>query len=140
MNTGSVRFLLLIMPMVLVVTWGLLIRTSELPFTLVIAVIAAVVFAIGTAARQSVRLKALAAAAAGGGVLSVVPGLPLAILAMVGGTNVGNFAIAIDGWAGVPPALVWSITAVTLLGGAALLCVVAALLGRQVRSRLIRND
>lgn len=140
MNTGTVRFILLSMPTILVVTWGFLSRATTLPFALAAAVIFAVVLAVGTAARQSVRPGTLAAAASIGGVLSAVLGLPFAVLAMLPRSEkIGGVSIGYDGWEGVPPALVWSVLALTLATAGALLCTAAVLLGRQVGLRISRR-
>jgi hypothetical protein len=135
MNASAARLCLWICPALIVVTWGFVSRSADVPFVLVPLVMFALVAAIGTAARTVPR-KTLAIAAAIGGVTAIVPGMPLAVLAMIGGPGVGGpIGVHISGvtWIGMSPVLGWTLAAVILITAAVAICWGAVLLGTTIR-------
>ena len=134
MNASAARLCLWICPALIVVTWGFLSRSADVPFLLVPLVMFALVAAIGTAARMVPR-RTLAVAAAVGGVAAIVPGMPLAVLAMIGPGAGGAIGVHITGvtWVGMSPVLGWTLAAMILITAAVTICWGAVLLGTTIR-------
>jgi hypothetical protein len=135
MSTRIVRILLLGLPTLVLVLWGVLSRRTELPLLPGVAAVAAVVLALGSAAHPSIAMRRLVKPAAISGVISGVVGYPLAILAMIFEPGMGHVTIGYAGWPGVSPALVWSMSALIMATGGALVSVAAVMLGHWTRAR-----
>ena len=132
MNASAARLSLWICPALIVVTWGFVSRSADVPFLMVPIVMFALVAAIGTAARTVPR-RTLAIAAAVGGVAAIVPGMPLAVLATLpsGASNVAiGFSVGSDGDL---TAWTWVLVGLLMVSAAVTLCWGAVLLGTTIR-------
>lgn len=132
MNASAARLCLWICPALIVVTWGFVSRSANVPFLIVPLVMFALVAAIGTAARTVPR-KTLAVAAAVGGVAAIVPGMPLAVIAIVPpeGSDIAiGFSIGSNGSA---TPLAWVMFGLLMISAAVAICWGAVLLGTTIR-------
>jgi hypothetical protein len=135
MNPAAARAFLWFFPTLVIVAWGFLNRGADVPFVMVPLVIFASVFAVGSAARPVGR-KPLAIAASIGGVIAVLCGLPLAMLAMLppGSSNIGiGIGFGTDASYNLSPVLTLSLFAVMMVTAAVAICWSAVLLGTTIR-------
>ena len=132
MNASAARLCLWICPALIVVTWGFVSRSADVPFLLVPLVMFALVAAIGTAARTVPR-RTLAVAAAVGGVAAIVPGMPLAVLAMLS-PRASDIAIGFSvGSDGEVTVWTWVLVGLMMISAAVTICWGAVLLGSTIR-------
>ena len=132
MNASAARLCLWICPALIVVTWGFVSRSADVPFLMVPVVMFALVVAIGTAARTVPR-KTLAISAAIGGVAAIVPGMPLAVLAMIG-PGASDIAIGFSLRSnGSATPLAWVMFGLLMISAAVAICWGAVLLGTTIR-------